>query len=441
MPPTAQEAAAADPSPPPAHPSPSSPVATTHATALLPLHADCAAFAPARPWRALLAVGGYELDEAAGTRSGMVQLYNTRGHDLRPAGPAWTGPGVLDAAWRPAGPGSGDGGAATPTASTPTLALALADGSVALLGVAGGGEGASCEGWLEEDDETGAPPPPAALSLSPLGAPLAVVAGGPLALALAWRDATTLAASTSAGDLAVITVGEGGDLALAGEPWRAHSLEAWCVAWGEGGGGGGGDGAASPTTPASSALLFSGADDAAFKGWDVRAGPATAPALAFTDTRTHGAGVTSIAPRPGSGGQVIATGSYDEQARLWDARSPGRPLLVSTLPTGGGVWRLRWHPADAGLLLAASMHAGFSILRVEEEGGGGGEDGGGLGLSLAVAERYPHQATLAYGADWCAAPPPRARLGAALAATASFYDNLVHLWEPATVVGGAGGRL
>jgi diphthamide biosynthesis protein 7 len=393
----------------PPHPPDQPPSSTTHATTTLPLHADCAAFCPHHPWAALLAAGGYQLDEATRTRAGLVQLYDTHGHSLRPAGPAWTGAGVLDVGWRPTTSSS------RPTQAPPHLALALADGTVSLLGVDGRGSSGACEGWLEEEAAAVASGP---LTLRPLAPALPVAAapgGSALALALAWRDATTLAASTSAGELAVARVGEGGALSLVGEPWNAHALEAWCVAWG--GGGGGGEAAAALSTPAAG-LLLSGADDAALKGWDIRE-PPTTPSLTFSDARTHGAGVTAIAPSPAPGSHLIATGSYDEKARLWDARAPGKPLLMATLPTGGGVWRLRWHPRDGTLILAAGMHAGFSILRVV--------DGG-----LSVAERYPHQATLAYGADWCAAPPPRARPGASLVATASFYDNLVHLWEPVT---------
>ena len=89
------------------------------------------------------------------------------------------------------------------------------------------------------------------------------------------------------------------------------------------------------------------------------------------------------------------------------------------LTTGGGVWRLKWHPSDPRQLLAACMQDGFKVLQADAAGG-----------RLEVVEEYEHQRTLAYGADWCRLPTADGR---SVAATASFYDRLLHVWSPATL--------
>ena len=45
--------------------------------------------------------------------------------------------------------------------------------------------------------------------------------------------------------------------------------------------------------------------------------------------------------------------------------------------------------------------------------------------AISVHEHYEAQRTLAYGADWCYAIQQDL-----LAATCSFYDKQVHLWQP-----------
>lgn len=188
--------------------------------------------------------------------------------------------------------------------------------------------------------------------------------------------------------------------------WAAHDLEAWTASFHD-------------WTPG---LVLSGGDDCAFKGWDVRdGGPAAA---LWTDRKSHGAGVCCIACSPFQE-HIVVTGSYDERARVWDVRAAARPVAVGEVPAGGGVWRLKWHPTDPQLLLAACMHGGFAVLRAEPSGGGG----------ITVAERYPHQVTLAYGAGWCGEVGAD---GTSVAATASFYDRLLHLWSPAMAAGAVG---
>lgn len=97
--------------------------------------------------------------------------------------------------------------------------------------------------------------------------------------------------------------------------------------------------------------------------------------------------------------------------------------------TGGGNWRLRWHPTDPHVLLAAAMYNGFAVLRAGE----------GFG-SLEVVEQYNGHGSIAYGADWVVEDGSGSTSSTAdgedkavrppLVVTCSFYDQMLHMWSP-----------
>lgn len=88
--------------------------------------------------------------------------------------------------------------------------------------------------------------------------------------------------------------------------WQAHDLEAWAAA----------------TDHWHPSIIYSGGDDCAFKVWDTRQG---VEAPAWANRRAHSAGVCCVASSPHRD-HLVATGSYDERARLWDMRMPSRPV-------------------------------------------------------------------------------------------------------------------
>lgn len=155
-------------------------------------------------------------------------------------------------------------------------------------------------------------------------------------------------------------------------------------------------------------LAYSGADDCRFKLWDVRRGSAS-----IMTNSSHSMGVCTIQTHP-SVEHTVATGSYDEQVLIWDDRNWKQPVGKHQL--GGGVWRVKWHPTDSTLLVAACMHNGFHVVKLNSEPSSSKS-------SLETTNSFYHQ-SLAYGVDWSfqASRTP-------VIAACSFYDRALNLWK------------
>ena len=158
----------------------------------------------------------------------------------------------------------------------------------------------------------------------------------------AFGDAA-LATVGADGGLRVVAARESGELDVTAEADAAHDLEAWAVAFALDEGG---------------RVVATGADDAAFKGWDVRSG---LDAPVFVNRRAHAAGVTCVAPSPHDA-HVIATGSYDDRVRLWDVRNLARPGAVRRRRLRRRVVAAQWHPRAERRVAVAAMGGGVSVL-------------------------------------------------------------------------------
>ncbi|XP_044759400.1 diphthine methyltransferase [Coccinella septempunctata] len=153
-------------------------------------------------------------------------------------------------------------------------------------------------------------------------------------------------------------------------------------------------------------IYFSGGDDCIFYKYDQRVGTD-----AVAKNRSHEAGVTSLHSNI-SKEYVIATGSYDENVRIWDLRNLKCPKTETKIP--GPVWRVKWDPFSQSHLLVAGMLGGAHVISE---------------VSHSIVDSYYEHENLVYGVDWCFMKEESVQKypkeGNAMLASCSFYDNLL----------------
>jgi diphthamide biosynthesis protein 7 len=152
------------------------------------------------------------------------------------------------------------------------------------------------------------------------------------------------------------------------QEWKAHDFELWATSF----------------DIHQPQLVYTGSDDCKFSCWDLRNNPSLKSA--FQNTKVHKMGVRCIVKNP-SDPNTLFTGCYDEYLRVWDARSISKPVNETSICLGGVVWRIKPHPIVPGLVLAACIHNGFAVVKIE-------------GDKAEVIETYSKHGSLAYGADW-----------------------------------------
>lgn len=241
-------------------------------------------------------------------------------------------------------------------------------------------------------------------------------------------QADLMAVTTSTGHVYLVHLATSeGNWSLNAEPLITHTLEAWCVV-------------ISPSLDFTkrsgearesgnySFRMYSGGDDSMLRHrtcvWSEDSFTQSPPAC---ELRGHDAGVTAILPLfvEEDGHELVVTGSYDENIRLFSFPPFGRPRKLAESGLGGGVWRLNLVDLDTvanqsytwrARILASCMHAGarvIELLRTVD-----GED------RFEILGRFEEHKSMNYGSDL--QPGSKDRLSIV---STSFYDKRLCLWE------------
>lgn len=240
-----------------------------------------------------------------------------------------------------------------------------------------------------------------------------------LALSLAWDSSPHdnisqrhIVSSYSKGGLAVHAIPTTATSTMEMEQvhrWKAHSLfgcdaEVWTACFA--------NSHSSSSEPSNE--ILSGGDDGQLKLWDLRLvddSSSSTQSCVASNKREFEAGVTTISYHP-TEEYLFAVGSYDEYLRLFDKRNLMVPLQ-KRCHVGGGVWRIKWQPTSPEVrLLVAAMHGGCRIVHTSSPEN-----------EMTIQKEFVEHKSMAYGADW---------ITKKVAASCSFYDRQVFLWNTTT---------
>jgi diphthamide biosynthesis protein 7 len=201
--------------------------------------------------------------------------------------------------------------------------------------------------------------------------------------------------------------------------WAAHKIfrspaEVWCANF--------------TTNPN---VILTGGDDGTVKIWDLRAGTASPRHV----LKHFEAGATVLSPHPRRE-HMVACGSYDESMALLDLRmmvaaDENHPpkLLCHTDPLGGGLWRMKWHPLDDDRLLLGAMHGGCRVVKLNGMETADTSSSSTNICKAQVTHKFTKHESMAYGADWLVCQQSAGRTKVEAAASCSFYDRAMYLWE------------
>lgn len=204
-----------------------------------------------------------------------------------------------------------------------------------------------------------------------------------LALSLDWSD-DKIVSSDSKGNISILKFSNS-ELVVQ-QSWLAHGFEAWICCfdkWNKN-------------------VVYSGGDDMLLNIYDIRADSSSLK----MKNKSHNAGVTALLSFEKSEFK-LATGSYDENLRIFDTRYLKNCL--SEINLNGGIWRIKSHPSNEDLLLCACMYHNFSFVEISNEN-----------KELNLIEEYFEHKSICYGSDWCFTTKD---LKKSFFAVCSFYDH------------------